>query len=200
MRPDSLAAFALRTLLWLPACFAAWYLGARYHGYLTGLLARVAIDAFQSGLVTAIEQPGLALVFVTGIAVHSAPGETALLVPEVNPLIYTYGVAFFAALMLASRAKAWKILVGVIALLPFQAWGIAFDFLVQVGVSAGPDVSVQLGLVGWRREAIALGYQLGALIFPTLAPVVLWAAFSRPFMERVLLGARARNLSPNGKG
>lgn len=192
MRPETLAGFVLRTVLWLPVCFAAWYWSAPYHAALAGPLARAFVDAFHSGLVSAIEQPGRDLVFVTRIAVRAGNDESGFLVPEVNPLLYTYGLAFFAALMLASRARAWKLLVGVAALLPFQAWGIAFDFLVQVGVKLGPEVSAQAGLIGWKREAIALGYQLGALIFPTLIPVVLWAAFNRPFIETVLR-SRAQN-------
>lgn len=192
MQPDTLGSFILRTVLWLPVCFAAWYWSAPYHATLVGSTARVFIGAFHSGLVTAVEQPELNLVFVTGIEVHPGPDETAILLPEVNPLLYTYGLAFFAALMLASRAKGWKLLVGAFALLPFQAWGIAFDFLVQVGVKLGPEISAQTGLIGWQREVIALGYQIGTLILPTLIPVVLWVAFNRPFMERVLR-SRARN-------
>ena len=195
MRSETLAGFVLRTLLWLPVCFAAWYWSAPYHTALAGPLARAFVDAFHSGLVSAIEQPGRDLVFVTRIAVRAGNDESGFLVPEVNPLLYTYGLAFFAALMLASRAQAWKLLLGVAALLPFQAWGIAFDFLVQVGVKLGPGVSAQAGLIGWKREAIALGYQLGALIFPTLVPVVLWAAFNWPFIETVLR-SRAQEASP----
>jgi hypothetical protein len=33
------------------------------------------------------------------------------------------------------------------------------------------------------REAIALGYQLGAVVFPALAPVVLWIALDWRFVE-----------------
>ena len=182
----SLGKFVLRTILWLPPCFAAWYLSAQYHAAVAGALARLLVDQFKSGIVSALEQPGIDLVFVTTLEVHPEPGQTALLLPEVNPLLYTYGLAFFLALMLAARAKWWKILVGAVVLLPFQSWGIAFDFLVQVGVKLGPEVSAQAGLLGWRREFIALGYQIGNLIFPSLIPVVLWAVFSRPFIESVL--------------
>ena len=195
MRPESLAGFILRTLLWLPLCFAAWYGIAKYHVALVGFLSRVIVETIRSGLVTALEQPGLDLVFVTRVVVHPGSGQAALLVPEVNPLLYTYGLAFFAALMLASRAKVWVLVVGAIALLPFQPWGIAFDFLVQVCVKLGPEVSAQVGVIGWQREAIALGYQLGALIFPTLIPVVLWAVFNLAFIKR-LLRSRTRNSSP----
>ena len=182
----SLGKFALRTILWFPPCFAAWYFSAKYHAFVAGKLALLLVDQFKSGIVSALEHPGFDLVFVTTIETHPAPGQTAVLVPEVNPLLYTYGLAFFLALMLAARAKWWKILIGAIVLLPFQSWGIAFDFLVQVGVKLGPGVSAQAGLFGWRAEVIALGYQIGNLIFPSLIPAVLWAGFSRPFIESVL--------------
>jgi len=182
----SLKKFVLRTILWLPPCFAAWYFSAQYHAAVAGALARRLVDLFKSGIVSTLEQQGIDLVFVTTIEVHPEPGQTALLLPEVNPLLYTYGLAFFLALMLAARAKWWKILVGAAVLLPFQSWGIAFDFLVQVGVKLGPDVSAQAGLLGWRSEVIALGYQIGYLIFPSLIPVVLWASFNRRFIENLL--------------
>ncbi len=186
MRPEPLAGFILRILLWLPACFAAWYWSAAWHASLAGLLARLVLGVYHDGLVTAIEQPGLNLVFVTSLVVHLVPGQDALLLPEVNPLLYTYGLPFFAALMLAARARLWMLAAGACALLPFQAWGIAFDFLVQVGIKLGPEIAAQAGVTGWRREAVALGYQLGTLIFPTLVPVLLWAAFNRPYIADVL--------------
>lgn len=181
----SLGKFVLRTFLWLPPCFAAWYFTAKYHAAVAGELARLLVDLFKPGIVSALERSGLDLVFVTTLEVHPAPGKTAFLLLEVNPLLYTYGLAFFLALMLAARARWWKILVGVAALLPFQSWGIAFDFLVQVGVKLGADISAQAGLIGWRTEAIALGYQIGTLILPSLVPVVLWAAFNRLLIERI---------------
>lgn len=189
----SLGKFVLRTILWLPICFAAWYYSAKFHAFAAGKLSLLLVDQFKSGIVSALEHPGFDLVFVTTLNVRHEPGQTALLVPEVNPLLYTYGLAFFLALMLASRAKWWKILFGVVVLLPFQSWGIAFDFLVQVGVKLGPDVAAQAGLLGWRGEAIALGYQIGNLIFPSLIPVMLWVVFSRSFIESVL---RSKSTTP----
>lgn len=178
--------FVLRTFLWLPPCFAAWYVSAPYHTALVGGLARRLVNLLTPGTVSALERSGWDLVFVTTLKVYPSPGQAALLLPEVNPLLYTYGVAFLLALMLAERAKVWKVLVGIAVLLPFQVWGVAFDVLVQIGVRLGADVAAQAGLTGWRTEAIALGYQLGILIFPTLVPVAVWAAFSRLFAESVV--------------
>jgi hypothetical protein len=192
----SLGKFVLRTLLWLPPCFAAWYFSAPYHAAVAGALARLLVDLFEPGIVSALERSGMDLVFVTTLKVQPSPGQTALLLPEVNPLLYTYGLGFFLALMLAARARWWKILAGAALLLPFQSWGIAFDFLAQVGIKLGPEIRAQAGLSGWQVEAIALGYQVGALILPTLIPVVLWALFSRGFIESLLSSTAFDTLTP----
>ena len=189
----SVARFALRIGLWLPPSFAAWYFAATYLASLAGAAAAACVGVLRSGLVAALEHSDAALVFVTTLQVHGQAGQTGVLLVEVNPLPYLAGTPLLVALMLASRARWWKVMAGIALLLPFQAWGIAFDFLVQVGVKSGWEVSVQAGLGGWRAEVIALAYQLGSLIFPALAPVALWIAFNRRlFSELVLRGLHVR--------
>ncbi|MEO8385283.1 MAG: exosortase H-associated membrane protein [Betaproteobacteria bacterium] len=173
--------FVIHTFLWLPPSFAVWYFSAPYLVAVVGKLARLLVNQLTTDVVSAIEQTGSVLLFVTTIKVHPTPEQTALLLPEVNALIYSYGLALFLALMLAEGARWWKFLVGVLILLLFQSWGVAFDLLMQLGIRLGPDVSAAAGLSGWKLEVIALGYQLGALIFPCLAPVMLWVAFSQLF-------------------
>jgi len=182
----SVAKFALHVGLWLPACFAAWYFGARYLAPIIGDAAVALVGLARPGLVAALERQDLLLVFVTSIEVHPQPGQTGVLLVEVNPLLYTAGLPLFLALMLASRARWWTLLVGALLLLPFQAWGVAFDFLAQVGVKAGPEVSARAGLLGWRAEAVALSYQLGSLVFPALVPAALWMAFNRPLLASLV--------------
>lgn len=197
--PTSVGRFVLRTFLWLPPCFAAWYFGAQYLAPFVGAVARMLVELFKSGLVSGLEREGLDLVFVTTIQVHPAPDQTAVLLVDVNPLLYTYGLPFFVALMLAARAKWWKILAGAALLLPFQGWGIGFDFLAQI-VRTGPGVSAPAGLLGRRAEVIALAYQIGSLLFPALIPVALWVAFNRPLFRGLVrsppgdVGPRAGNV------
>lgn len=183
--PDSIGRFARRTFLWLPICFAAWYFGARYLAPVVGVFSGMLVDLFKFGLLSAVERDGLELVFVTSIEVHPTPDQAGVMIVEVNSLLYTYGLPLFVALMLAARAKASKILAGAALLLPFQAWGAAFDFLAQVGVKAGMQVSAQAGLMGWRAEFTALAYQLGTLMFPVLAPVALWVGFNQSLLGRL---------------
>ena len=190
----SLRKFVLHAFLWLPPVSALWYFSAPYHTAVVGGLARLLVNQYTSGIVSALERSGLDMVFVTTIRVHHESGQTALLTPQVNPLIYTYGLALFLALMLAERAGWWKILAGAAVLLPFQSWSIAFEVLAQC-MQLGADVSVQAGVSGWRLLAVDIGYQLGTFIFPSLVPVVLWASFSQLFSESVGR-AQMQNIQP----
>ena len=196
-RPSSVGRLVLRTFLWLAPCFAAWYLGARYLVPFVGALARAFVELFISGLVSGVERQGLDLVFVTTVEVHVAARQVGLLLVEVNPLLYSYGLPLFVALMLAARAEWWKILAGAAVLLPFQAWGIAFDFLAEI-VRSGADISARAGLLGLRAELVALGYQVGSLIFPALVPVALWVAFNRRLVDGVIRSPAPGMRSPAG--
>ena len=182
--PLTLGTFVLRVFLWLPPSFAAWYLAAHVHTEIAAGFARFFIALFNGLLVSATENR-TELVFVTTLKMDQA-GKAGVLTVDVNPLIYTYGLALFLALMLAARARPWRIVAGAAILLPFQGWGIAFDFLAQVGAKLGPEIAAQAGLLG-AREAIALAYQAGNLIFPSLVPVVTWVALERPFVESLRL-------------
>lgn len=178
----ALGRFVLRVFLWLPPCFAAWYLTAPYLSAVAAGFARFFVALFNAALISATEQQAIDIVFVTRLQVQQGPGQVGVIAIEVNPLLYTYGLALFLALMLAARARWWKILAGAAILLPFQGWGIGFDFLAHVGAKLGPEVASQARLLG-SREAIALAYQVGNLVFPSLVPVVLFVAFCRPYIQ-----------------
>ena len=194
---SALPGFIVRTLAWLPVCFAMWYFAAAHHAAVAGSLARWLANLLESRIVESVVASGTTLVFATTIEIRTATGQSGALMVEVNPLLYTYGLALLASLMLAARAPLWKLLASAAALLPFQAWGITFDFLSQVAITLGPEVAARSGISGWRVEAIALAYQAGALLWPALMPVLLWALFCRSFLETRLLG-RAASASDAG--
>ena len=179
-----LGSFVVRTFLWMPACFAAWYFTAPVHAAAAGWLARGGLAMFREGLIEKVERAGYQLAFVTSVEITQA-GQRGVLVAEVNALLYSYGLPLLAALVLASRMPWRSALACLALLLPIAAWGVAFDALVQV-IAQGQAVFGTAGLGGWRAEAIALGYQLGTLLLPALAPVLLWAAASRGFIARML--------------
>jgi hypothetical protein len=177
-----LGRFVVRAVLLLPPCFTAWFFTAPWHAAIVGPLAVQFVELWRVGLVSALERNGYMLSFVTELEAVTSGTQVGFVVAEVNPLVYTYGLALFVCLMLATGARVWKIAVGAAVLLNFQALSVAFDFLVQVAVMSGPVVASRTGLSQWQREAVALGFQFGTLIFPSLAPVLLWAAFNRVFI------------------
>ncbi|RYF43495.1 MAG: hypothetical protein EOO25_03035 [Comamonadaceae bacterium] len=183
---DSVGRFFLRALLWFALALAAWY---ALRGPLTapaGWLAGQAMQAAFPGWVTGTEPDGHALLLLTRLRVFDPARGLGELSPQANLLSYAYGTPLLAALLLAARARNAlpKIAIGALALVPFQAWGVCFAWLVQVVQAQA--VQAQTGFGPWQSNAIAAGYQLGFLILPTLAPVAVWLALDRAMLRRFM--------------
>ena len=58
--------------------------------------------------------------------------------------------------------------------------------VVLFACQAGPEAAAQVGLTGWGREAVALGYQFGYLMLPIIAASSLWIALNRPMLDALL--------------
>jgi hypothetical protein len=93
---------------------------------------------------------------------------------DVRATTYTFGIAVFTALALAVRGwrRPARFAAGIAIMLALPAFGIAADALLQMGKS--PQVNALLGWSAVTREAIAFSYQVGSLLLPTLAPIVVW--------------------------
>ncbi len=179
MSPDrrEVLGLAARALGWLPACLLAWYLASPVASWVPARLAAFAVGA-AAGPVTSTSLTGARAVYELALPAPYRPGSRGpdgLATLEVNPRLYTFGLALFAALWLASpRPRPPRALaIGVAALLVIPAWGIAFDALRQL--AAAPSLAPYLGWSPAAREAIAFAYQAGTLLLPSLAPVALWA-------------------------
>ncbi|MGH8802947.1 MAG: exosortase H-associated membrane protein [Casimicrobiaceae bacterium] len=169
--------FVLRCLAWLPVAFAAWYFTApALLAPATWLAQGFCALAFPE-LVKSVEQSAAVVTFVTHVGVDAATTGGVVTV-DVSLLLYSFGLPLFAALTLAAQGVRRKrlLLIGYAVMLPFVAWGLVADFLKNVAITAAPIIASQTGFAAWQREAIALAYQLGSLILPTVVPVVLWVA------------------------
>lgn len=182
-------AFLLRILLWLPLCFVGWFFASAVLIVPLRFLSSIVFNLTIPDVVTAVEQRGSLLTFVTGLVPPGAATEgKAVLLIEVNPLIYSFGLPLFVALQLATLGErfALKVLIGYLVLLPFQAWSVCFDVLKQIAITSAPDIAAQAGAQNWPREAIVWGYQFGTLILPTIAPFVLWLGLNRDAVEKMI--------------
>lgn len=188
----SLARFILRLLALCAVLFTAWYLAATPVAATTAwLAARLAEltasveavkQATSGGQVTYEVEPDHETA-----RRHRLSSDAVVDVP-VNPLKHAFGLPFFLALLLAGRPSglAWKAALGSAIVTALAAVGLACDLLVQLGSMRG--VGGEPLFAFGAREAIALGFQLGTLIFPTVVPAMLWVAMDRatlqPFLRR----------------
>lgn len=201
MRHSFLGGFLLAAIGWLVVCLLAWYPASPYLAlpvsWLCGLVVAHGFPAWADGVDLA--NTNLSLLTRLDVTMAAmASGQVATLAPEVDYRHYGFGLPLLAALLFAGRAKrpARKLLMGAFCLMPFQVWGICFDWLKQVALDAGTGLYWSSRLGGVQRELIAWGYQIGYLVLPTLVPVLLWLVMDRKFASTMLLEATLDNASP----
>ncbi len=191
MRPQFsvIGGFFLRTLLFLVPALALWYAARDGVVVPPTWLAREVLQHLFPSWVLGMERDGAGHVLITNLRVLAQNGQIGELAPDIRALSYCYGSALLPALLLASRAKGlwWKLPAGLVLLMPFQAWGISFAWLLQVAVQSGPQVAHQAGFSSLGINLVAVGYQFGYLLFPALAPVLIWFAFDRRLVATVLV-------------
>ena len=86
----------------------------------------------------------------------------------------------YSALVLAipddeETGKLWRWLLGMLIIFLAQVFGLAAEILKDLafGMEA---TRAQLGFSVFGHEMLALAYQLGYRILPSLAPIMIWAA------------------------
>jgi hypothetical protein len=171
---------------WLVVLLVPWY-------YLAPMLSRPAVAvsaeimAYLFNWVDEVEHVGTVATLVTRIPVavmQDGQRLVGVLTVEADFLIYGYGVALLWALLLASwpRRLLVKGLIGSLALIPFQVWGLCFQWLKDVVFRGGAATLDYVRWPGPVMDAIGFGYQLGYLVFTPTVPVLLWLLLDRRFM------------------
>ena len=182
-----------RVFLLLPVFLALWYFVAPGLGVVAGKFAHPVVRLMADGS-TSMANKERVLIYTVKLEVPYQRGRVSPRIAadvEVNAAKFTYGIALFLALAIAAREsrKALPIIAGCLALLVTPFFGIAFDALKQLG--AVPGLAPFLGWGTAKREFVALAYQVGTLLLPTLLPVAIWL---------VLVRARwaPRSIAPEG--
>lgn len=179
----------IRALIALPIAFVCWHYGA---GALASLLAAI-VDVVRSWLflniVSPLEVDGATVIFPVKGDRAAFAGKASEVLIEVNSRLYTYGLPVFVALMVAVRAKPWHAAVGLFALIPFQLWGVVFELLKNLAIPSVQGLPAMPRLGGLAREFIAVGYQLGVLIFPMVVPLTLVGVLNSDRLAPLLVSA-----------
>lgn len=183
------AGVVLLTLLWIRV--------SPWTSYPVGMVAGAVLEHTAPGWVRETRlRPG-AFEVDTSVAVATPQTGNRLveITVESDPGRYAYGLPIFLALLLAARGpgRTWRALAGFALLVPLQAFSLVMHLLMQVVLTAQLDVRV-LKVAQWQLEALVYGYQVGVLVLPTLAPMVLWLWLDRQFVNEVVIEAWRRSL------
>ena len=182
----------------------AWTQVSRWPAYPAALLAKAGLEQAAPQWVRSVQAPpGSLVTFDSSVAIATAQtgGRLAEITLDAEPGRYAYGLPIFLALMVAaivlqrtSPGRGWRVLAGYALLLPVQAFSLAMYLLMQLVLTAQLDVRV-LKIDQGQLEAIVYGYQLGVLVLPTLAPVLIWLWLERRFVNDVLVSAWRESLA-----
>lgn len=112
----------------------------------------------------------------------------AALTFTVNPLSYGYSLAFYSAILLAAPLKplahklnTWCIGLGVLLLI--LTFGVCTDALKSIAFDLAPSgMSYPTGFSAWQLNLLGICYQLGYLILPATAPLLLWLQANRKLL------------------
>ena len=198
MRLSLVGFFLLKAIAWFIACLFVWYQLGSLVTMPASLLAKAVVATVFPDWAEGVEQAGTTLALLTTLEVSGMAGvpegQIAVFSPEVGFLKYGYGLPLLIALLLASGARPLftKVALGALALLPFQVWGVCFDWLKQLGIDTGIAP-----FSPFARELIAFGYQFGYLVLPSLVPVMLWVAMDRRFLTAFFIEATLEGETAN---
>jgi len=178
--------------LWMIFGFMLWYYLSAFHGVPVRWLADGILSRWLgSEFWNIIPNPQQHYLFQvqTYIPYQFPDGTREALGFIVNPLIYGYGLPLLFGLVMASGVsflrKMATMLAGYVCIMLIQVWGVVWQVLKMLAFNFGEDAHQVVAAAGISDDLIALCYQLGVLIFPPLAPVILWVLANWALVEQL---------------
>lgn len=189
-RPSALTIFVLSAFGWIVALTLLWSQVSAWTSYPVGVLSHIALEQGAPMWVHQVRlKPGHMEVDTNvAVPVAEAGGRRAEITIDADPGRYAYGLPIFLALLLAARGKGRVVraIAGYVLLLPAQAFSLTFYVLMQLVLATQLNVRF-LRIEQWQMELIVYGYQVGSLVVPTLAPILLWLWMDKKFVAEVVM-------------
>jgi hypothetical protein len=177
--------------LWMFFGFMLWYYLSAFHGAPVRIISSEILSYFLGDQFAGIiPNPDRHYLFQvqTRIPFLFPDGSREALGFIVNPLVYGFGLPLLFGLVMASGVpllrKLGIILVGYLAVMLVQIWGVIWQTFKMLAFNFGADAHQLVADAGIPDELIALCYQLGVLIFPPLIPVILWVLSNWTLIEQ----------------
>ncbi|MDD5392263.1 MAG: hypothetical protein PHE17_04520 [Thiothrix sp.] len=193
MTQRPLQRFMLGVLVFFPLTFFVWYVTATFHLAPVTLLSGKLLNLLVPDALMWLKLDGHTLVVASnfgrdasGAVLSPPPGEDVLGF-HLNPLIYSYSLPLVAALMLATPGKdKWgNLLWGMLLVIPAEMFSMIFSVLKTLTFDVGAAFQAQQGFSQAGVDAVALGYQVGTLLLPMIAPLIIWVALNRAFITQL---------------
>jgi len=177
--------------MWMLLGFMLWFYLSAFHGaparVVSGAILSEILGSNFHQIVVEANQHFLFQVETT-IPFVFKDGTEESLGFIVNPLIFSYGLPLLFGLVMGSDVswlrKAAILLVGYLVVTLVQIWGVVFQSLKMMAFNFGGSAHDIVNQAGVSDTTIALGYQLGTLIFPALAPIFVWVLMNRQLVEQ----------------
>ncbi len=187
--------FFVRALFWLAPALTLWYLAREWVVVPVAWLSETVMRHTFPLWVTGSELEGTTQFLLTSIPVIRS-GQLGELIPSAPVLSYCYGLPLFAALLLAAQARGvwWKLPLGALLLLPFQTWGVCLNWLLSVAVHGHEFTAAFTRFSAVQVNLVAIGYMLGNLLLPVLAPLLLWLHLERRFITLIAVDGAMEQL------
>jgi hypothetical protein len=177
--------------LWMIFGFMLWFYLSAFHG----APARIASDWILGHILgddfrRIVVEPNQHFLYQveTQIQFTFRDGTTDALGFVVNPLIFSYGLPLLFGLVMGSNVSWWRkfgiMVIGYAVITLVQIWGVVWQSLKMLAFNFGAQTHAIVQSHGVSDAAIAMGYQLGTLIFPALAPIFVWVLTNRPLVEQ----------------
>ena len=177
--------------MWMLFGFMLWFYLSAFHG----APARLASEAILGHILgddffRIIVEPNQHFLYQveTQIQFTFRDGTTDALGFVVNPLIFSYGLPLLFGLVMGSDVSWLRkfviMLIGYSVITLVQIWGVVWVSLKMLAFNFGEQTHAIVLSHGVSDSAIALGYQLGTLILPALAPIFVWVLSNRPLVEQ----------------
>ncbi|NNJ65701.1 MAG: hypothetical protein HKP16_09050 [Xanthomonadales bacterium] len=176
--------------MWMLFGFMLWFYLSAFHGAPARLAAEAILqNVLGSDFSRIIVEPNQNFLYQveTNIPFTFRDGTTDALGFVVNPLIFSYGLPLLFGLVMGSNVswlrKIVIMLIGYTVITGVQIWGVVWQSLKMLSFNFGAQTHAVVASHGVSDASIALGYQLGTLIFPALAPIFVWVLSNRPLVE-----------------
>ena len=177
--------------MWMLFGFMLWFYLSAFHG----APARIASGAILEHILGSnfhqlIVNPDQHFLYQleTSIPFTFRDGTTEALGFVINPLVFSYGLPLLFGLVMGSDVsllrKAVVMLIGYVTITAVQIWGVVWLALKMLAFNFGAQTYQVVQDTGISDSAIAMGYQIGTLIFPALAPIFVWVLSNRQLVEQ----------------